>query len=238
MSNVIVKQKDREAKTGSSDVKIVGTVVRKYYSEEKAFAALIVATGARSPKSNYPRVFFFGDDAKNADKNIEVKGNKGPCVEITATVRTKKKILEAGAKPIFLHSIIGDSLSLAKTQLEAVGASGGTKPIPDENFVHIEGSIVHIFDFEKGVVLTFAVNHGNSRSFPKVTCFGTHAEFARGLEEGDVVVAAGMIQTAKKQGKDGNPVFYESVVCTDIDKSSEAAGKDKADKADKKVSRA
>jgi hypothetical protein len=219
---------EKETKfTGRSEVRITGRVVRKFAAPERGFTALTIATRAGTAETNYPSVMFFGRAAIETDKLIDDRAKPRPTVEIDGEIQTAKITGDSGV--VYKQTVVGLRLASAKTGLDSRGILGpngetvGTEPANDENSVLIIGEIIHVFPFRSGTVLTVRTYGEGRPNFPKITCFGRQGKFAEGLTPGEIVCAAGVIQTARKEIR-GETRFFESVVCTDIDRYAAPAG--------------
>ena len=66
----------------------------------------------------------------------------------------------------------------------------------DENGAFITGNVTHVYEVnDETVVVTVLCERNNRRDRVNVSCFKRQAELAKTLKTGDVIAAAGLIQT-------------------------------------------
>lgn len=130
-----------------------------------------------------------------------------------------------GSQTVF----IGDSIEPVKRKLlnyfsdEIVSDEQGGFPA-DENSIVFAGKVVSVYtpSNTKGNVSILKVNceHDGRLRQCDFSCFSRQAETASMLEKGDNVAIIGSATTDVKE-KDGQKVYYQSVVCQDISKLSD-----------------
>lgn len=208
-----------------NEVMLVGTAVAKYFPmHNKKIMVIILATNGSSTRVNYPRIAFYGEDLVNkVDAEVTVDQHAHPHILVKASVETTKRI--RNGSPVFHQTIVGHSVSIAPSKLDATLNHQGSTPIDDVNRVSIVGEVVHIFRFGKaqddeskknGFVITVKTYDEKGRfHFPKLVCFENRSSAIQSVAVGDTVAAVGVIQTKPKDESRAND-STESIVCSDI----------------------
>lgn len=149
------------------------------------------------PRKDYPMFRFFGELAETA-----AKFEKGDRVCIIGHASLQRK-LDENRQPTngFQQIFIGDAIIRSKRELsryinlDNISEYDGGH-MRDENGAFITGNVTHVYEVnDETVVVTVLCERNNRRDRVNVSCFKRQAELAKTLKTGDVIAAAGLIQT-------------------------------------------
>ena len=129
---------------------------------------MTVATSGGGARSNYLKVTWYGELAKEVEETVSV----GDRVSIIATVQTKR-FERDGEKPIYRQNIVGQGIAQAMKKIESTFGLDVDQGefVDDENEIRLGGMVLHIFkvpnrDIVIVTVRTFTNGHVN---MPKIT---------------------------------------------------------------------
>lgn len=193
----------------TNQITVSGTIVM-INSGRKTSTVQIVSDGGNGKKA-FPRFVFPAD--------MTAGYRAGDRATVKAHIHSRVFRKKDGT---FEHrqEFSGDEIHLTQRmlidyfELEELQGDGGYPP--DKNIVLISGEIVHIYSPKPDItILTVAVNDGSRINRCDVTCFRRQSDTAQQCCEGDIIAAAGIIQTSIKDG-----LHHQSMVSRDIAKIS------------------
>jgi hypothetical protein len=224
---ILIKETEN-AEISHNKVLITGAVVHKYIPNNGKAAIITMATNTGS-NSNYPKVVWYGKQARDVIEDMTLEKGNYPHICITAFVQTQKREVNGEVK--YYQNIVGQEMESAPKAMEAqIGIEVGSKYVPDVNSVYLVGEIVHLFTFYPknagkkkdenqlplGTILTIKTTTNGRISFPKVTFFREQANKARSMNVGDVAAIYGAVQTDKRE-ENGQAQYFETIIGSDID---------------------
>ncbi len=197
--------------TNENQIVISGRLIRKIKTDKTLSLIILVNPGKTA---NFPRVIFFGDNAKKYDE----KYSEGDYVRIVGNVQSSKRTADDG-KVTFTQTIFGESVEDAKTYAESEFSGGKGYNIKDENEVSICGKVLSIFSPRDNFLsVVVGTNKNNHFSSVKMSYFGRNCgDILADVHSGDYISTVGKIETSKKE-IDGKARYFENVVIRDIAK--------------------
>lgn len=216
MTNNTQRHNYRRPNINENFAQLTGTAIHIYHVPGTETVVLTIATSGGGSRSNYPKITWYGDLAKEVEDTVSI----GDRVSVIGTVQTKR-FERAGEKPIYRQNIVGRGITHAMKKIESTFGLDVDEGeyVDDENEIRLGGSALHIFkvpdrDIIIMTVRTFTNGHVN---MPKITLFGANAEYAlQNISEGDAVCAIGYAYTNKGEKADGTVEYYEGITCTSI----------------------
>lgn len=197
-------------------VMLTGTAIHLFHVPGTETVVLTVATSGGGTRSNYPKVTWYGDLAREVEETVSV----GDRVSVIATVQTKRYERD-GAKPIYRQNFVGQGITQAMKKIESTFGLDVDQGefVDDENEIRLGGIAFHIYKVpDRDIVImtirTFTNNHVN---MPKMTLFGQNADYVlQNISEGDAVCAIGYAYTNKVERADGSSEYFEGITGTSI----------------------
>lgn len=216
MSNNTQERSYKRPQINENHVQLTGTAIHLFHVPGTETVVLTVATSGGGARSNYPKVTWYGELAREVEETVSV----GDRVSIIATVQTKR-FERDGEKPIYRQNIVGQGITQAMKKIESTFGLDVDQGefVDDENEIRLGGTALHIFkvpyrDIVIVTVRTFTNGHVN---MPKVTLFGRNAEYAlQNLNEGDAVCAIGYAYTNRVDKPEGSVEYYDGITGTSI----------------------
>lgn len=151
-------------------VQLTGTAIHLFHVPGTETVVLTVATSGGGARSNYPKITWYGELAREVEETVTV----GDRVSVIATVQTKRFEREGG-KPIYRQNIVGLGITQAMKKIESTFGLDVDEGeyVDDENEIRLGGTALHIFKVpDRDIVIvttrTFTNNHVN---MPKLTLF-------------------------------------------------------------------
>lgn len=213
-----------------NDLRVRGTIVFIRSGETGAgvpFVNIRIVTDS-GPRKDYPMFRFYGESA-----TIAAKFERGNRVLVTGHASLRRK-LDENRQPTngYQQLLIGDSIEMSKRELSRYlnltsdhmsEYDGGH--MRDENGAFVTGEVVHTYEInDETAIVTVLCERSKNRDRVNISCFKRQAELAKTLKPGDVIAAAGLIQTknmreqrkivqslvARDMALDPNPVKKEN----------------------------
>ena len=208
-----------------NDLRVRGTIVFIRSGETGAgvpFVNIRIVTDS-GPRKDYPMFRFYGESAA-----IAAKFERGNRVLVKGHASLRRKLDENGYQQL----LIGDSIEMSKRELSRYlnltsdhmsEYDGGH--MRDENGAFVTGEVVHTYEInDETAIVTVLCERSKNRDRVNISCFKRQAELAKTLKPGDVIAAAGLIQTknmreqrkivqslvARDMALDPNPVKKEN----------------------------
>lgn len=183
-------------------VSLRGVIVFKYRKDN--WVLTTIACTNEQGKRNYPKVYWYDNDAEEADKY-----EKGDRVEIEGKLQTSRQY----KKPV----VVGKCIKPTPKELEVkfgVTHNNG-KYCDDKNEVKIRGEFVRAFTPDsvngKLSIISIKTELDGRTYYPQITCFGRQLAKLKNIKPGDDVCVLAHIQTRKFE-KDGVPDSYQTFV--------------------------
>lgn len=216
MSNTTQTRTYKRPHINENHVQLTGTAIHLFHVPGTETVVLTVATSGGGTRSNYPKITWYGELAREVEESVSV----GDRVSVIATVQTKRFERE-GEKTIYRQNIVGLGITQAMKKIESTFGLDVDEGeyVDDENEIRLAGTALHIFKVpDRDIVIvtirTFTNNHVN---MPKLTLFGRNAEYVlQNLSEGDAVCAIGYAYTNKSEKADGTIEYYDGITGTSI----------------------
>ena len=195
-----------------NELLIRGFIVNKFVPENTNIVILTISVASKkSNMPNYPKVVFFGNEAKEANK-FNLYDN----IEVVAEIQTRRKIVDESKT--YTQSIVGKSIKETSRTLSAAFSDNlGGAYLHPENSVKIKGTVRQTYLVSDNVLsLTIETFIQQRHSFIKCFIYGKQAKrYIESLTAGTEVVALGEIQTLKKS-LNGETAYFENVVIKEI----------------------
>lgn len=184
-----------------NDLRVRGTIVFIRSGETGAgvpFVNIRIVTDS-GPRKDYPMFRFYGESAA-----IAAKFERGDRVLVTGHASLRRK-LDENRQPTngYQQLLIGDSIEMSKRELSRYlnltsdhmsEYDGGH--MRDENGAFVTGEVVHTYEInDETAIVTVLCERSKNRDRVNISCFKRQAELAKTLKPGDVIAAAGLIQT-------------------------------------------
>lgn len=206
----------RRPNINENHVQMTGTAIHLFHVPGTETVVMTIATSGGGNRSNYPKVTWYGDLAKEVEETVSI----GDRVSVIGTVQTKR-IEPEGEKPIYRQNIVGRGITRAMTKIEStfgINADEG-EYVDDENEIRLGGTVLHIFKVPDRdiVILTVRTYTNGHVNMPKITLFSRNAEYVlENISEGDAVCAIGYAYTNKSEKANGPTEYFEGITCTSI----------------------
>lgn len=199
---------------------LTGTAIHKYKVPGVDTVILTIATSGSTAKTNYPKVVWYGDMAREIDEMVQ----EGDRVSVDAMVQTQKYERE-GERPLYRQNVVGRGIMPAKSVIEE---AFGLKPdkfyrIQDVNEVRLAGTVLHMYRVPGQEIMVLTIRTFSGRvNHPKVTLFGKAAQYAEeNMNIGDSVCVVGFLYTNRSEKEDGRVVYHEGITGTSISRIPE-----------------
>ncbi len=182
-----------------NNVTLTGKVVHSFATDK----ITIVTLGIFSPKSNFPKVLFFGE---NRIKAAQFKA--GDLVRIEGNIQSSIVVPGKGLKEV---SVFGEDIKAMPGGEEI----GGYNSFRNINRFELTGMVIDKTDWNnitKLYVRTFKNNH---LSIVPVDYYYTDSNPLTDIKAGDIVCVKGSIQT-KRKTFENETVYFENYVATDV----------------------
>lgn len=203
-----------------NSVFLTGTAIHKYKVPGVNTVILTIATSGGANKTNYPKVVWYGEMAKEIDEMVQ----EGDRVTVDAMVQTQKYERD-GERPIYRQNVVGRGIMPAKSVIEE---AFGFKPdklyrIQDVNEVRLAGTVLHMYRVpEREIVILTIRTYSGRVNHPKITLFGKTAQYAEEtMNMGDPICAVGFLYTNRSEKEDGRAVYHEGITGTSISRIPE-----------------
>lgn len=217
MSNMMEsKAAYKRAQINENCVQMTGTVIHLFHVPGTETVVMTLATSAGGNRSDYPKVTWYGELAREIEETIAVKDR----VSLLGNVQTKR-FEQGNGKVIYRQNFVGAGITKAMRKIESRFGLEEARGeyVDDENEIRLGGTVFHIFKVpDKEIVIltirTFTNGHVN---MPKITLFGRNAEYVmENIQENDPVCAIGYAYTNRVVKADGTPEYFEGITCTSI----------------------
>lgn len=212
-----------------NEVELLGNIVDIFYRDN--YVAVKIATSkngvipaGNTPMRNYPRVIWYGEQAKKIYETYK----KGDKVHITAEISTSF-FRRRDTNRVKQQLILGNIIEFAKSNCEN---TFGIEPsasnyFPDVNCAKLKGRVTNVYcpenkpNFAK---VTLCIIKDNRFSYPEVMFFGRTAEFVKNsVAENDILCITAVVQTYRKEG-DEKTEYLENLVCNEVALQSKQEG--------------
>lgn len=201
--------------TDINELLIRGYIINKYSPQTASGLDIVILTmnvpSKKSNLPNYPKVVFYGDMAKEADK-FKLYDN----IEIVAEIQTHRKIVDGNKT--YTQNIVGQSIKETdKTLSTAFEADLGGGYIAPENQLKLKGTVRQCYLITDNVLSITIETYINGRhNFIRTFMYGNKAKkFVSTLVPDTQVVALGEVQTLKKT-KGTETLYFENIVIKEI----------------------